>query len=126
MAKIGLTGKQKRGIAALLSEPTQAEAAEAAGVGPRTLTRWLQQPKFKAALQEAETYAINEAIRHLARMQSSAANVIEGILGDEEISPTVRLRAAVSVFDLMIRLKSFNQLEERITTLEGIINESTK
>lgn len=126
MAKNDLTGKQKKGIAALLSEPTQAEAAGTAGVGPRTLSRWLQQPEFRAALQAAENDAINEAIRHLARMQSSAAKVIDDILGDDEISPTVRLRAAVSVFDLLIRLKSFNQLEERISTLEGIINESAK
>jgi DNA-binding MarR family transcriptional regulator len=42
MAKDGsLTTRQRRAIAALLTNPTIGEAAEAARVGERTLHRWL-------------------------------------------------------------------------------------
>src|SRR5260370_41508656 len=45
--------KKEDAIAALLSQPSVEQAARVAGVGTRTLVRWLQVPEFKAAYHKA-------------------------------------------------------------------------
>lgn len=118
-----LTPKQRRAVSALIASTTQKQAAASAGISEKTLYRWLAAPVFQAALAEAEAETINQAIRHLVRMQAPAAAVIAMTLKNNDISPGIRLRAAISVFDLLIRLKSFSQLEERISILEDRLNE---
>ena len=45
--------KMEQAIAALLSHRSVEEAARAIGVGVNTLSRWMKQPEFEAALREA-------------------------------------------------------------------------
>jgi hypothetical protein len=45
--------KKEEAIAALLSQPSIEQAARVAGIGPKTLLRWLKLPEFQAAYREA-------------------------------------------------------------------------
>lgn len=118
-----MTLKKRKAIAALLSEPTKAEAAQHAGIAEATLYRWLADDDFRAALNKAEAHAINEAVRHLVRLQTKAAQTIEAILDDPESPPGIRLRAALGVFSAMIKLREFAILETRMAELEKRVDE---
>jgi hypothetical protein len=45
--------KQEEAIAALLTQRNVEEAARSAGIGTRTLLRWLKVPEFQAAYRQA-------------------------------------------------------------------------
>jgi hypothetical protein len=60
-------------IAALLSEPTIEAAAHGAGVGTRSLYRWLQTPAFREAYRQAR----REVVSHgLAQLQHACAQAV--------------------------------------------------
>jgi hypothetical protein len=69
-----LTRKQDSMIAALLTEPSYAAAAAKAGVGPRTLHRWLHLPGFRAAYRQARREVLEFAIGHA---QADSVQAIE-------------------------------------------------
>ncbi len=62
--------KQEEAIAALLSQRNIDEAARVAGVGARTLIRWLKLPEFQTAYREARRAAFGQSI---ARLQQPLA-----------------------------------------------------
>lgn len=61
MKNDNLTPKQRRGLAAILTYPTMAEAALQARVGEKTLYRWLQLPQFAAELKAQQAGIIDKA-----------------------------------------------------------------
>src|SRR5207302_1423661 len=62
-----LTGRQAAALAALLSEPTVQAAAARAGVGERTLLRWLKDPGFRREYRAARSAAVEHAAGALQR-----------------------------------------------------------
>jgi hypothetical protein len=120
MAQNGsLTRNQKRAIAALLSHRDVAAAAQAVGVGTRTLHRWLaEDADFQTALAQAEGAAIDGAVRRLVYLQEPAIMVITQLLADPTVTPSVRLRAALGILDQLIRLRELRNLETRLSKLE--------
>lgn len=121
-----LTPRQRRAIAALLGSKDIKAAAELAKVGERTLYRWLNLPSFRAALLEAEGEAIDQATRQLIYLQGPAISVIAGTLADRSNAAGVRLRAAQSVLDYLLRLRELRNIEKRITDLEAALNVKPK
>lgn len=124
-----LTTKQQRAIVALLSAKDVQSAAQQAGVGERTLHRWLDEDKaFQAALRGAESQAIDGAVRRLTGAANSALNVVMVLMLDQKVSPSVRLRAALSVLEQMVKLREQYNLEQRIAELEArmAVSESTE
>jgi hypothetical protein len=74
-----LSTSQRKAIAALLTARDISSAADLAGVGRRTLYRWLKQPAFRRELHEAEQAAITAAAGRLAGMQAEALDALEDI-----------------------------------------------
>ena len=68
----GITTKQQKAIASLLSERTLGAAAKRAGIGERTLYKWLTQPAFRAVLRSAESAMLETVTRRLSVGQSLA------------------------------------------------------
>lgn len=127
MANSGaLSAKQGKAIAALLSSKTVLGAAELAGVSARTLTRWLADDDFKAALLEAESEAIDAATRRLIGLQSAAIDTLQETLGDRKALPGIRMRAAQSILDFLMKLRDLRNIEKRLAALEAIISEYGK
>jgi len=122
MAQNGITRRQSRAIIALLdpSNGTLGDAATAAKVGYRTLCRWVQEdPHFQHALRQAEADAIEDASRQLVGLQAHAVAVLHDILTDDEAPASVRLKAANSVLDWVLRLRELVSFEQRIARLEA-------
>jgi phage terminase small subunit len=100
-----ITAKQHRAVVALVSCPTVTEAATVADVAERTLYRWLSDPAFRSHMSEVEGQAIDAATRRLLGMQEAAIEIINGIMSSPETPPAVRLRAAATVIDYMLRMR---------------------
>ena len=68
--------KQEDAIAALLTQRNIEEAAKAAGIGARTLLRWLKLPEFQKAYREARRATFGQAIARLQQGTSAAATTL--------------------------------------------------
>ena len=88
-----------------------------AEVGERTVSRWLGEPDFGAALRDAEGQAIAEAVSMLAGLQSEAVRTLQKMMQNAR-SESVRLSAARACLDFNLRVRELHVLEERIQNLE--------
>ena len=81
---IAVTPKQQRAVEALATGATHAEAAEAAGVDRKTVTRWKgYHPGFQAALSAWQSATASEQIQKVRRIRSRALDIIVTRLEDE-------------------------------------------
>jgi hypothetical protein len=115
-----LTPKQTRAISALLTAKDVGTAAREAGIGERTLYTWLDEPAFREELKLAERQAIEAVTRRLAGIATHALTVITNIMADETTPASVRLRAATTILDQMLKIRELADLEERIAALEAL------
>ena len=117
MAINGVTPRQKKAIAALLSESNVKAAAVAAGVGERTLSRWLSEDsKFNNALSVAEGRLIEDAGRLLLRGQVTALRVLDRLMVDG--SESNQRLAAVAWLDNCMKIRELKSIEDRLSRLE--------
>ena len=112
-ARNSLTSKQRKALAAVLTEPTVAKAALTTGVAEVTLFRWLREPDFRTALREAEDEVIDAAMRRLLQVQDVAITTMIATMTDAEASHAVRLRAAVHALDFTLKLHSYRRQVQR-------------
>src|SRR5687768_6643338 len=87
----GLTVKQDRAVAAMLQEPTIGRAAAAAGVGERTLQRWLTEPVFKGAVLAARREAFSHAIGLTSRYAPVAVATLVKVMQDQTVPPAAKV-----------------------------------
>lgn len=113
-----VTARQRRLIEALLAGQSVTQACRTAGVGRRTYYRWLGQPAFREALQQAEAALLEAATRRLLALQASALDAVGAVLADEHLPPTYRLQAARLVLDGALRFYDGVILERRLRALE--------
>lgn len=116
---LAISGRQRKAIAALLSSKNVPEAASAAGMGERTLYRYLGDPAFRLALADAEGEAIDGATRRLLAMQDLAIDTIAEVLRDSASSAGVKIRAAGQVLDYLLKLRELRNIEQRLVLLEA-------
>ena len=117
-----MTIPRHRLIEALLTSPSIAAAAASLGCTRKVIYRNLRDPEFRAALAEAEGGLLQAATARLVGAMSKANDTIIGLAGEAE-SQSVRLRAAVAIPELAVRLQEAVALEERVSDLEGRIEE---
>jgi hypothetical protein len=103
----------------LLEHGEVAAAAAAVGVNRATIRRWRSSPAFAAALREAETEAVGDVARRLARLSLSAVSVLEVLLEEPDTPPALRLRAADLALSRLVAIREHVALEERIAALEA-------
>ena len=114
-----LTPRQRRAIAALLSERDIKAAAEAAKVGYRTLLRWLDDPDFRAALVQAERDLVDGTTRRLVAGQDKALDVLDNVM--DGLKDTDRRQAAQAWLDYTLKYKDLD-IEARVIALEKAVN----
>lgn len=117
----GLTTRQKRAIVALLAERDVKAAAQACGIGYRTLCRWLDDSAFRAELTGAEGEAIDAATRRLLQLQDPAIDTISATMDDQANPAAVRLRAAQIALETLLKLRELRNLEQRLAELEAAV-----
>lgn len=118
MAKNGITARQNKAIKALLTSTTQQEAAAAAGIGYRTLCRWLaEDSNFQAALANAEGALLRDIQRELLKHSTAAVLVMAAIMESSDTDGT-RLRAAQLLLEYANKIRQTAIVEDRITEIE--------
>jgi len=111
-----LSSRQRRAVAALVSEPTLAEAARAAGVSRKTLYRYLSERGFREALAEAQGDVLRLSGARVAGLLSRSLDVVgEKLCASVGSAP---LHAAGLVIRHGTALLEYASLEERVRALE--------
>jgi len=121
-----LSAKQKRCIVALISCRNIGEAIEAAGICRTTLSRWLEQPHFTAALAAAEGNILKQASAALTAGQLEAIETIRNLMTARNTTAAIRLRAANDYLNLGFKLRELSSIEQRLTDLEKAVNYENK
>ena len=111
--------KMGQAITALLSHRSVDEAARAVGISPNTLLRWMKEPEFEAALQEARRMAFSQAIGRLQDAGGAAVTTVLKMMLDPKTPAGTRLRAAEVVLEQGTKATDMEALEDRMAKLEG-------
>jgi hypothetical protein len=113
-----LPRKQEEAVAALLSQRNIEDAARIAGVGTRTLLRWLKLPEFQATYRQARRAAFGQSIARLQQASSAAVAALLKVLVDPNTPASSRVRAADCVLDHAAKAIEIEDIEVRVTQLE--------
>ena len=112
--------KQEAAIAALLSQRTVEDAARVAGVGTRTLFRWLEVPEFREAYLQARRQAFGQASARLQQATGAAVSVLLALMLDGNAPAASQVRAAHSVLDMAAKALELEDIETRLRQLEEV------
>jgi transposase-like protein len=110
--------KRAAAIAALLTQGTVADAAKVAGLGEKTLRRWMAAPGFTAEYALARQRVIEGAVGALQQASAEAVatlrrNLTAGV-------PSVEVRAALGIITQAFRGAELLDLAQRIAALEDL------
>jgi len=121
----GLSWRQEKAISCLLGQSTIEDAAVAAGVGTRTLERWLaQDASFRSEFRRARWTLVDETITRLHKAAHEAVQALQRNLAAE--SEAVQVRAARSILELGFRAAELVDLEARVDALEEGMDEGAR
>jgi transposase-like protein len=118
--------KKEDAIAALLTQRNVEEAARAAGIGTRTLLRWLKIPEFDAAYRQARRAAFGQTIARLQQGSSAAATTLMKLMVDAATPPSTRARCSESIISFSSKAIELEDIEARLAALEQATEASKK
>jgi hypothetical protein len=122
--KPSLSRKQDAALAALVSQPTIALAASQAKVSERILYQWLAENEvFKAEYRRLRREIVNNAVFQIQKGTNNAVNCLISIMNDPEAPASSRVAAARTVLEMSFKGIEVDDLESRITAMEGRIEE---
>jgi hypothetical protein len=96
------------------------KAAEVVAVHPTTLRRWLRQPDFHQAVQQARHEAFSQSMRRLQQGANPAVGTLFRIMADAGTPASSRVRAAQCVLELCRNNIEFEDIEVRLARLESL------
>jgi len=117
-----LSTRQQRALELLLAGQTITEAARAVGINRSTLTRWLASPHVRQALGEQRQRRMDEIHHRLAALTDRALDSLGAVL-EGEAPPGAKVRAALGVIDVLLKVREQTELVDRIERLERIVVE---
>lgn len=95
------------------------EAAEAAGVSRRTVSRRLADPVFQASLAEARRAVLVESLNLLTSLSARAVQRLGELLKSKD--ERVCISAARSILLARSRMQADHEFSERIAALERLV-----
>lgn len=114
-----MEAKKHRALLALLSSPTIKEAAKIAGIGEKTLHRWIKEDQeFRQAYREASREALQHTTTRLQQAAARAVDTLESIMMDKRANANARVTAAKTVLETAYKAFELYDLEARIEALE--------
>ena len=116
-----LRGKQAAALAALLAQPTVADAAHAAQVSEATVWRYLRDPTFATEYKAARREVVGHAIMRLQADAAHAAKGLREVADDIQAPATARVSAYRAIIDYAIKGVELLDHEERIAQLEELL-----
>ena len=118
-ATSALEARQERAVSALIGEPTIVKAAKRAGVGERTLRRWLSDPSFCHQYRMARQHAFGQAIAMTQHHAPLAVEALVRVMEDPEVGASSRVAAAAAVLRFARELIELDCLAARLESLES-------
>jgi transposase len=115
------TRKQEKAISALLTTDSVSQAASVAGVGERTLYRWLRDSTFLEQYRKARKTALDQAISKLQERSNRAAKALIDIVENEEMPPSTRVMAAKEVLQAAVKGIERDTFEAKLEQLERLV-----
>lgn len=115
-----LSQKKQAALLALLTNPTRAAAAAAAGIDEKTLRKYLRDGEFMAAYRAAFDDLVDTATRQAQQAINPALSTLTEICKDYDAGPTARVSAARALLEYAARLTEVNDLAARVAELENI------
>jgi len=115
---MALRSNQKAAILSLVMGGQKQEAAGIAGVHPRTMSIWLQQPEFRAELARVESELVSAAARSMAAGAKDAVDYLRGVLADPDATITEKTRAADRFLAHLPSVRILGSIEERLSRAE--------
>jgi transposase-like protein len=116
--------KQEAAVLALLSTKNVEEAARVAGVTPRTLYRWQNEPEFDAAYRAAKRAAYRQAIARLHHLTSAAVSTLGKVMLEAGTPASTKVRAADSILNHTLKAIENEDILARLSALERAAEES--
>src|SRR5258707_5370534 len=110
--------KKEQAIAALLSQRTIEGAARVAGIGVKTLKRWLKNPEFQEEYRKARREVVHQTIACMQQNSPAAGMLILKFMADPKVRDETRLKAAKLNFEISLNGIVLEEIEERISELE--------
>lgn len=117
-----LTSKQIQAVAYLIKGHSWHETAQLAGCSVASIKRWNKEPDFREAIVEGQREALAAAAGQLAAGCTLAVSVLREIVGDEDVSPSTRVRASEVILSSAARAYELGELQRKVETLEASIN----
>jgi phage terminase small subunit len=95
-----LTPRQRRALLALIGGGgTKTQTAEEAGISRRTLYRYLEDPRFKKALEATNSLLLRATATQILAATGTAVETLRRIAEDSEAKPGERAQAASKILD---------------------------
>lgn len=116
-----MTPNKERALAALLTHATKREAAEAAGIDPRTMRRYFEDADFQRAYKKAFGGMVEDATRQAQQAIAPALSTLREIVEDGEVDAQPRISAARSLLEFSIKMTEQLDILDRLTELETVI-----
>jgi hypothetical protein len=116
-----LTHKQQALLAALLSQPTIAQAAAVAGISEATAGRWLKEPAFRAAYTAARQQALSETLALLQQGMQDAVLALRTLLADDLVAAPTKVAAIRTMLEFGLRSVETETLAQRLTVVEATL-----
>ena len=113
--------KQDRVALLLASGSTQAEAAAKAGVAPKTVQRWQNDPQFIRRVTCTRGELLARGLGSLSDATAEAAGVLRALLKSE--TEAIRLAAARSVLQISNEIRKTIETEELVEELQRRVDE---
>ncbi len=119
-----LSRHAERAVAALLEHPTLAEASQASGISKRSLMRWLQREDFQERYRAAQRAVVDSSIAELQSATKEAVKTLRRNLtcGNAFAENT----AATTILAQSLKAVEMQELQERISRLEQMLEEKEK
>ena len=112
-----LTPRQAVALPHIAAESNLTRGAEAAQVGRRTLTRWMNDPAFRAELERIRQNISDLAFNVVEGLTLKSAIRLEQLLDDPD--PRIRLRALKVALSTSLSVKEQKEIRSRIEVIEN-------
>ena len=112
--------RRDKAILALMTAKSVTEAARTAGVGERTLRRWLREDAaFKAEYDAARLAAFTTVRQRIQQLAGRAVDALDELL-DAKKHPSVRLGAARTIMEIALYQHDVDSLMGKLNELEQL------
>ena len=113
--------RKQRAILALMQYPTLEKAAQAVGVHPTTIRRWMQQPEFRDALVQARREVFSQATGRLQQATQLAVTTLIKTMADTNTSASTRVQASTATLSQAAKAVELEDIATRLMALEEAV-----